>query len=168
MSQYKVVLTLVFEQQDCRTLLIKRSNPPRVWSPPGGYMQDSIKQTAYNEVQEETGLTNLREFRTLGELSNEIVVTMLLADKPSDLPENHHEWDDINWFGLNQVSSLDISPPHDSMFWQLSSNACRGNVLELSRQDSKALVEALSDPPEPGENLKKAAKSYREKIHEVD
>ena len=39
-------------------------------------------------------------------------------------------------------------------------------VLELSERDSKAFIEALKNPPEPNENLKKAAEVHEELIGE--
>ncbi|MBS3789186.1 NUDIX domain-containing protein [Candidatus Bipolaricaulota bacterium] len=104
MSQ--VVLAVV-ENSYSELLLIHRTNEPKVWSPPGGYVKGGEpEEAARREAREETGIKDLS---LLGERENYKGMKVFAYFAPTqELKWEHPEWDSIGWF---KVLPNNISPP---------------------------------------------------------
>lgn len=114
MFNVRAVLAMTFREKDDKTLLIHRTNKPKVWSPPGGFLQDTIKLTTLDEIEEETGLEVLSYLGKLGIMDGDIAITGVLV-KNGQLHSNSNEWDGIGWFDVKNVNNL--SPSKDNIYW---------------------------------------------------
>src|SRR6056297_2058123 len=99
-NKYNSVISITLREKDDKTLLIHRINPPKVFSPPGGFCQKSLKYTSIKEIKEETGLKVKNYYGQIGTIDNNVAVTAsVVRDKP--LTINCGEWDIIGWFSFN-------------------------------------------------------------------
>ncbi|WP_036603477.1 NUDIX domain-containing protein [Olivibacter sitiensis] len=113
-----IVLFSIDEQENIAVLLIKRKHEPfeNCWAFPGGFMDmdERIDDTAHRELQEETGLSNIKLER-LG-LYDAIdrdprgrTVSMAYVGfvyKENLLPKAADDASAVQWFELDEIPSL--------------------------------------------------------------
>lgn len=103
----KFVLGMVLYQD--YWLAIHRVNPPKVWSPPGGYVREkSPWESVVMEIAEETGIVS-PDYRIVVGSWGKGLVYAFTTDEMANLPQENPEWDGIIW--TNNLNHVELSPP---------------------------------------------------------
>jgi len=97
---------------DGKFLLILRRNPPRVWSPPGGFLSGRQPERAIlEEIQEEVAV-EASPLGYLGRLPTERGSLLVYALRyEGGKPQASSEAKEVHWFSLDELKGLKLSPP---------------------------------------------------------
>lgn len=138
------VLGIIIDPEKQRTLLIHRVNKPKVWSPPGGYL-DSDKPPQEQVIQEAKEETNckvkvLKKVGTLIDARDH--VDIYAAQYESGEPKKNFEADDIKWFDLDQLPQ-DISP--DEHFFKEAAELVGVKKAGLGEEELKEVFDKLPE-----------------------
>ncbi len=99
-------------------LLILRKNPPYqgMWALPGGFMEidESLEQTAVRELEEETGLKDIRltQFHTFSQVDRDprtrVITTVFYGDAEPGNSEakGGDDAEEAHWFPVNDLPPL--------------------------------------------------------------
>ena len=136
------VLGIIIDPEKQRTLLIHRVNKPRVWSPPGGYL-DSDKPPQEQVIQEAKEETNckvkvLKKIGTLIDARGHVGIYVTKYE--SGEPKKDFEADDIKWFDLNNLPQ-DISP--DEHFFKEAAEIVGVKKAGLGEERLKEIFDKL-------------------------
>ena len=120
------IVILTVSEGDLKVLLIKRKAPPfqGMWATPGGFieMNESLEQSAFRELQEETGVENvyLEQLYTFGDPGRDprtrvITVAYLALVEASQLSNLHVQAGSdaaaANWFSMYDLPELAFDHP---------------------------------------------------------
>ena len=106
------VLGIVIDPESRKTLLIHRVNEPRVWSPPGGYLDPNRPPhaQALQELKEETHCDAKVKGKIGSICDNRGQIDIYALRFLKGEPKKNFEVDDIKWFDIDNLPD-DISPP---------------------------------------------------------
>jgi len=132
---------------DGKFLLMLRRNPPRVWSPPGGFLSGRQPERAIlEEIQEEVAV-EVSPLGYLGRLPTERGPLLVFAFRyEGGKPRLSSEAKEVSWFSLDELKGLRLSPP--ARFFQ-------------------AALAMAAEPELPFGNLKRNVKRLPNKILEA-
>jgi len=105
-------VVLAYPVRNGKVLLIQRRFEPMVWSPPGGYIEDGeeAEDAARREAEEEAGI-KLGEL--IGELPEYKGMRQLVFQAGEGEPHAGFEAFRTKWVSLDDLDSLNVSPPAD-------------------------------------------------------
>lgn len=103
---------------DHHLLAIHRRNPPRVWSPPGGFLSGDVEASARQELEEETGIHDARLVGRLPkiELDGQALYPVVFQAPGRLEIALNQEADAFRWLTVEELADLDELSPAEEIW----------------------------------------------------